>query len=178
VPSWPNEDSTVSKRLELACSRILTLLSEIAAKIEYIDFGWPPDRLRIARIRGYPARAGIETRGATAITSQTMGDSGNSAWAMTISSSEFTHNGIKGSANRLFVVLAIHRPTGCTQNLRTSPKLSSELDGIPVQMPPGGISLGDADRLHMSVITEKSRPQPSPVPVDISAGLVQYTSGG
>ena len=172
----------MSKRLELACTRILTLLSEIAAKIEYIDFGWPPDRLRIARIRGYPARAGIETRGATAITSQTMGDSGNSAWVVTINSSVFTHNRVEGPANRLFVVLAIHRPTGCTQNLRTSPKLSSKLDGIPVQMPPGGISPDDADHLRVSVITENSRPQPrpqpSPVPVDISAGLVQYTSGG
>ncbi|HNY68596.1 MAG TPA: hypothetical protein PKM09_07750, partial [Bacillota bacterium] len=43
APSWPNDGHGISKRLELACTRILTLLSEIAAKFEYIDFGWPLD---------------------------------------------------------------------------------------------------------------------------------------
>ena len=48
APSWPDEAKWVSKRLELACTRFLTLVSEIAAKIEYIDFGWLPDWPQIA----------------------------------------------------------------------------------------------------------------------------------
>ena len=46
--SWLNERHVASKRLELACTRFLTLVSEIAAKIEYIDFGWLPDCPQIA----------------------------------------------------------------------------------------------------------------------------------
>ncbi len=38
APSWPNEDDTWSKRLELAHRRFLLLVSEIPAVFEYIDF--------------------------------------------------------------------------------------------------------------------------------------------
>jgi len=47
-PSWPNEGREASKRLGLGCTRFLTSVSEIAAKIEYIDFGWPPDHPQMA----------------------------------------------------------------------------------------------------------------------------------
>jgi len=56
----------------------LTSVSEIASKIEYIDFGWLPDRLLIARIGRYPARAGIGTGRASRIATQNVGVCGNS----------------------------------------------------------------------------------------------------
>jgi len=94
VPSWPNEDDGAPNRLELACTRFLTSVSEIAAKIEYIDLKLPPDHTAIAKTGGYPARAGIETDGTSGITPHNPGIPGAGGEVVAIVASILPHHGV------------------------------------------------------------------------------------
>ncbi len=94
VPSWPNEDDGAPKRLELGCTRFLTLVLEIDAEIEYIDLEQPPDHIGIAKTGGYPARAGIETDGTSGITLHNPGIPGAGGETVAVAASILPPHGV------------------------------------------------------------------------------------
>ena len=134
-PSWPNEDGTTRKRLELAYRQLSAAVLEIPALFEYIDFRGPPDRLRIAKIGGYPAGPGMEPGKGSDIISHNLSFPGNSAWVMAWPGAEIPDNRLASTPRAPFSAL-VHRPTAshanrCTQKLRLSAKLSAKTDGMP-----------------------------------------------
>ena len=77
--SWSWHHGRRTKRLELAYCQFSSLVLEIAATFEYIDFEGPPDGLQITKIGGYPTGLGSEAGGRADIISHIMGSFGNSA---------------------------------------------------------------------------------------------------
>ena len=61
--SWSWHHGLRTKRLELAYRQFLTLLSEMPATFDCIDFEGPPNRLQITKAGGYPMGLGTETGG-------------------------------------------------------------------------------------------------------------------
>jgi hypothetical protein len=61
--SWSWHHGLRAKRLELAYRQFLTLLSEMPATFDCIDFEGPPNRLQITKAGGYPMGLGTETGG-------------------------------------------------------------------------------------------------------------------
>ena len=80
--SWSWHHGLRIKRLELAYRQFLTLVSEIPATFEYIDFEGPPDRLQITKIGGYPTGLGSEAGGRADIIYHLMASFGNGAQVM------------------------------------------------------------------------------------------------
>ena len=89
--TWLNEDRRVPQRLELACTRFLTLVPEIPSIFEYIDFGRPRDIPRDAKIGRYPERPGIGTRRTIGIITHRVGGIGSNARNMALSVSCVTY---------------------------------------------------------------------------------------
>jgi hypothetical protein len=77
--SWSWHHGLRIKRLELAYRQSLSLVSEIPATFEYIDFEGPPDRLQVTKIRGYPTGLGSVAGGRAAIISHIPASFGNCA---------------------------------------------------------------------------------------------------
>ncbi len=70
--SWSRHHGLRTKRLELAYCQFSSLVLEIAATSEYIDFEGPPERLQITKIGGYPTGLGSEAGGRADIISHIM----------------------------------------------------------------------------------------------------------
>jgi len=77
--SWSWHDGRQTKRLELGYRQFSSLVSEIPATFEYIDFKGPPDRLQITKTGGYPTGLGSEAGGRADIISHIMDSFGNGA---------------------------------------------------------------------------------------------------
>jgi len=77
--SWSWHHGLRAKRLELACCQFSSLVLEIPATFEYIDFEGPPDRLQITKIGGYPTGLGSEAGGRADIISHIMALCGRDA---------------------------------------------------------------------------------------------------
>ena len=90
--SWPNYDGRGSQRLELACCQFSSLVSEIAATFEYIDFGGPPNHLQIAKTGGYPTGPGAESRSWAYIISHNADISGVAAREVACYATSYPHN--------------------------------------------------------------------------------------
>ena len=120
APSWPNERRGASKWLELGCTRFLTVVLEIPAKIEYIDFGWPPERIRIAKIGGIrPAGASeLAERAALRPIIWMQLVRGRRRWHVM----PMIHHifGRRQPSSKPWAVLSVHWPSGCTQKSSTS----------------------------------------------------------
>ena len=74
-----------TKRLELAYCQFLSLVPEMPATLDCIDFEGPPDRLQITKTGGYPMDLGSEAGGRTDIISHDMAELGNGSRAMAYS---------------------------------------------------------------------------------------------
>ncbi len=77
--SWSWHHGLRRKRLELAYCQFLSLVLEMPATFEYIDFEGPPDRLQITKIGGYPTGLGSEAGGRADIISHIMALCGKGA---------------------------------------------------------------------------------------------------
>jgi len=61
------------------CTQFLTIVFEIPAIFEYIDFEGPPYRLQITKTGGYPTGLGSEAGGQADLISHFMAPFGNGA---------------------------------------------------------------------------------------------------
>ena len=77
--SWSWRHGRRERRLELGYCQKSSLVLEIPATFEYIDFEGPPDRLQITKIGGYPTGLGSEAGGRADIISHIMAVFGNAA---------------------------------------------------------------------------------------------------
>ncbi len=80
--SWPWHHGHRTKRLELAYCQFSSLVSEIPATLDCIDFEGPPDRLEVTKTGGYPMGLGTEAGGQADLISHIMASYGNGAQLM------------------------------------------------------------------------------------------------
>jgi len=80
--SWSWHHGRRTQRLELAYCQFSSLVLEMPATFECIDFERPPDRLRITKMGGYPTVSGSEAGGWADITSHIMAPFGKGAYRM------------------------------------------------------------------------------------------------
>ncbi len=82
LSSWSWHDGRGTKRLELGYCQFSSLVLEMAATFEYIDFKGPPDRIQITKIGGYPTGLGSEAGGRANIMFHIMDPFGNGSQGM------------------------------------------------------------------------------------------------